>query len=71
MSKSNALHQLNYHLLFVIIRENSNPRTKLAEPTLYEEMTLEQPGDLQITDPKQGEFLICYQSTAFQNYFLN
>ena len=57
-------------LFIVIIREDSNPRTVLAEPTLYEEMTLEQPGDLQITDPKQGEFLKCYQSTDFQNYFL-
>ena len=56
-------------LFIVIIREDSNPRTVLAEPTLYEEMTLEQPSDLQITDPKQGEFL-CYQSTDFQNYFL-
>ena len=53
----------------VIIRENENRMPELAEPTLYEEMTLEQPGDLQITDPKQGEFL-CYQSTDFQNYFL-
>nr|XP_022321900.1 uncharacterized protein LOC111123689 isoform X1 [Crassostrea virginica] len=36
------------------LKEDSNPRTVLAEPTLYEEMTLEQPGDLQITDPKQA-----------------
>ena len=57
--------------LIVIIRENSNPRTVLAEPTLYEEMTLEQPGDLHITDPIQGEFLKCFQSADFQNYFNN
>ena len=59
MSKSNAWHQLYYHLLIVITRENSNPRTKLAEPTLYEEMSLDQPDDVQITDPINSEILLC------------
>lgn len=53
-------------LLIVIIRENSNPRTVLAEPTVYEEMTLEQPGDLHITDPIQGEFLKCSKVQTFK-----
>ena len=43
---------------------------ELAEPTFYEEMALEQPGQVHITDPIQGEILVFYQNTVFENQTL-
>ena len=54
----------------VIIRENQNRVPDSAEPTLYEEMALERPGQVQIIDPIQGEILVFYQNTVFENQTL-